>query len=136
MKTGSTAVAQATDRQSEEQASAKPSALLVGIAAIIHQTAADFETTIGAVTEALVGGAALGDRQLVVKMQSFDRFRQELTALADVLDQFAAVVGHARDGEAPFLVDTIAISDLKNRLLELIERPVAQAGPPDEEVFF
>ena len=105
-----------------------PGVFIAGVAGLLRETVQRFEAISSGVSDAVMSRADLADRELIVTLQAFDRLQQEFVAVADVLSHYSGALGdpladgsgHAR-GEAEAIA-AIAVSDLKQRLLDHLQR--------------
>jgi hypothetical protein len=117
---------------------------LVAVATVLREAATRFEETSSRITESVTSRPDLADRELVVRLQDFDRLLQEFVSLADVLSRAAGksdqswlhVDGAAHPAEDA--VAAISIADVKERLMRqlnysLIDLSLVPTG--DETVF-
>lgn len=113
-------------------------AFLSTFAALLLENVWRFEETASRVTE-LVINSGRPNRELVVALQSFDRLKQEFEALGDALARYAELTsalppaGAERAQLGRDIIAAISVADLKDRLLQRIERHSHSANPHPEE---
>lgn len=112
--------------------------LLMALAGIMHETAVRFEETSSRVAQLVLGDAEDEGRDLITTLQNFDRLRQELAAISDVLSGCVGAQEEAirRDPEAGVraLVDSVPVADLRRRLLARLGiQSLPQEVLPDQE---
>jgi len=114
-------------------------ALLDGLAAITHEVADQLETTSSGVSQDLM---KLGDwsKDLVVKLQDFDRMCQHLTGVSTVLHRCAELIGNC-DETPPEIVEAIVaevpMRQLRHRMQSALVHPGAftPVSQQDDAVF-
>lgn len=126
------------------EADGNPGLFLAGVAGLLRETVQRFEAISGGVTDAVMAQSGRADRDLIVTLQAFDRLQQEFVAVADVLtrysgalDNIPANAGRLAKFEAEAIA-AIAVSDLKQRLLNHLQRDRAneiEPAPPGDEEF-
>ena len=116
---------------------------LLAVSELLHETTRRFEETVAQVLELVMTGCGLEERNLVVTLQDFDLLQQEFVALANVLSRYGAASNRHRlvmheDAEVKRIIETITITDLRERLLlRLGYSPADRDAPlqPGEELF-
>ncbi|MCC6779793.1 MAG: hypothetical protein IT537_24695 [Hyphomicrobiales bacterium] len=110
----------------------------MALAGIMHETAVRFEETSSRVAQLVLGDAEDEGRDLISTLQDFDRLRQELAAISDVLsgcvgDQEEAI-RHDPEAGVRALVDSVPVADLRRRLLARLGiQSLPQEVLPDQE---
>jgi hypothetical protein len=114
--------------------------LLTVLAGIMHETAGRFEDTSSRVAQLVLGGPndeVAGD--LVTTLQNFDRLRQELAAISDVLSGCVGSQEESirRDPEVGIrdLVNAVPVADLRRRLLSRLGLQAPAQDPVADEEF-
>ena len=123
-----------------EQPSLK--SLLMALANVMNDTAGRFEDTSSRVAQIVLGGSDQEGGDLVATLQNFDRLRQELVAIGDVLTGCIAPLDGAigRDSQicdVRELVRSVPVADLRRRLLSQLDGGGSSREPTvdQDEVF-
>jgi len=117
---------------------------LVATAMVLRDTIGRFEKTTASITEQVMTRSSQADRDLIVKLQDFDRLNQEFVSLADVLIQAAAKPQESwlrADGgnhPAEDAVAAVSVAQLKERLKRQLDASTIDlaVAPSHEETVF
>jgi hypothetical protein len=116
--------------------------LLMIFAGLFLDNVRHLEDTVSRVTD-LITRDGRPDKELIVTLQSFDRLKQEFEALGAALARYAdshhlpQMPGEAVSQFSRHVIDTIALADLKDRLLDRLhnQAPAQPLNEPkDDEV--
>jgi hypothetical protein len=121
-------------------------AILATSAALLRETIARFESTVGRITETMVTRSVHVDRDLIVTLQDFDRLQQEFAALSDVIAHCATTAYNGAPGDKSRMwaerhgrraIAAITVADLRDRFLRHLDGAAASGlhSPSDEIVF-
>ena len=99
-----------------------PGVFIAGVAGLLRETVQRFEAISSGVSDAVMSRAELADRELIVTLQAFDRLQQEFVAVADVLSHYSGALGDPLAAANAQGIAAIAVSDLKQRLLDHLQR--------------
>jgi hypothetical protein len=121
-----------------EQPSLK--SLLIALANVMHDTASRFEDTSSRVAQIVLGGAVQEGGDLVATLQNFDRLRQELAAIGDVLSGCIGPLDGVIGGDSEVcavreLVRAVPVADLRRRLLTQLAGSSREPAADQDEVF-
>lgn len=113
-------------------------ALLCALGGITGEVAEHLETTGSFIGRELMKSAG-SDQEIIVRLQSFDRMCQQLTAVAEMLEDCAVLIGS--DDAAAHKIDSIVaqipMRQIRHRLQDALvpSRSGADRKETDEEVF-
>lgn len=112
-------------------------ALLGALAGITCEVAEHLETTSSGIGQELMKSGQCSS-EIMVRLQDFDRMRQQLTAVSDVLTHCNGLILHAAPHNVDAIVAQVSMRQMRHRIQDAIDksRPVV-AEPPleDEQVF-
>jgi len=110
-------------------------ALLGGLAAITGEVAQQLESTSSGVGQDLMKHGEWS-RDVVVKLQDFDRMCQQLTGVSEVLRRCSDLIANC-DAAPPELVESIVaevpMRQLRHRMQDALNRPGLVRSVPEEE---
>jgi len=114
--------------------------LLFALAAVTHEVGENLEHTSSAIGEDLQKSGDLG-KAAMVKLQAFDRMRQQLAAVSEVLKRCSVLISNC-DAAAPQsieqIVSQISMRQMRHRLqdaLDLLASNHAAKDAEEEQVF-
>jgi len=113
-------------------------ALLGGLAAITGEVAQQLENTSSGVGQDLMKHGEWS-RNVVVKMQDFDKMCQQLTGVSTVLRRCSDLIANC-DAAPPELVESIVaevpMRQLRHRMQDTLNHPEFARPAPEEDVVF
>jgi hypothetical protein len=110
--------------------------LLGALAVITREVAEHLETTSSGIGQELMKtGSCSSD--VMVRLQDFDRMRQQLTAVGDVLEHCNSLILHAAPHNVDAIVASVSMRQMRHRIQAALDqgRPTAVAEPEIEQVF-
>jgi hypothetical protein len=96
-------------------------ALLGALAVITREVADHLETNSSAIGQDLMKTGECSS-EIVVKLQDFDRMRQQLTAVGDVLEHCTSLILHAAPHNVDTIVAQVSMRQMRHRIQDAIER--------------
>lgn len=112
-------------------------ALLGALATVTCEVAEQLETTSSGIGRDLVSvGECSSD--VMIKLQDFDRMRQQLTAVGDTLQHCATLILNAAPHNVASIVAQITMRQMRHRLQDTLDRrlnPAAEREVEAEQVF-
>jgi len=95
-------------------------ALLGALAVITREVAEHLETTSSGIGQDLIrNGVCSSD--VMVKLQDFDRMRQQLTAVVDVLEHCTGLILHAAPHNVDSIVAQVSMRQMRHRIQDAID---------------
>jgi hypothetical protein len=95
-------------------------ALLAALATVTCEVAEHLETTSSGIGQDLVK-AAVCSHDVMVKLQDFDRMRQQLMAVGDVLTHCATLILNAAPHNVTAIVSQLPMRQMRHRLQDAID---------------
>jgi hypothetical protein len=118
----------------DQQAAGDVGAFLTALSAVLRETVARLETTVGRMTDIVVNRSGPAERDLVVALQDFDRLNQEFIALGELLERFGVSHGRQPEDSAFDLgfaaISVIPMGDLKSRLIGQLNQVASELREP------
>jgi len=112
-------------------------ALFGAIADITREVAEHLETTSSAIGQSLMTTGCCSN-DVMIKLQDFDRMRQQLTAVGDVLEHCNGLILDVAPHNVDSIVAKVSMRHLRHRIQDTLDRsrPVPVAAEPEcDQVF-
>ena len=112
-------------------------ALFGAIADITREAAEHLEATSSAIGQELMKAGCCSN-EVMIKLQEFDRMRQQLTAVGDVLEHCNGLILNVAPHNVDLIVAKVSMRHLRHRIQDALDsnRPVAVAAEAECEQFF
>jgi hypothetical protein len=112
-------------------------ALLGALATITGEVAEHLETTSSGIGQDLVKEGACSP-EIMVKLQDFDRMRQQLAAVGDVLQHCTGLILNAAPHNVDSIVAQVTMRQMRHRIqdaIDTLQRGAAAPAVEAEQVF-
>jgi hypothetical protein len=113
--------------------------LLRALAKMSYEVAEQIEATSSGIAEELMKNGGCG-KEVIVKLQAFDRMHQELDVISDVLRRCSVLmeIAGVRPHDVETILSQISLAQFRHRLQNALAVPAAVLAAPDlqlERVF-